>query len=342
MLETQKFKFETFIKPLLVGFGFMWCISVGAQVQNGLDLKSEIQPFAIQSNKEFGIDIGRVEEILAQARIDEGVLASIQRPAESLLWKDYRKIFMTQSRIAKGAEFWKQHAAILKAAESKFGVPQEIIVAIIGVETLYGKHKGKIRVLDALATLGFRYPKRGKFFLSELKHFFQLVESEHLDPLLIKGSYAGAMGIPQFISSSYRNYAIDFDNDGVRDLLHSEADAIGSVASYLGRHGWRAGGVIADKVILKPGTDHETIQSQGLKPHTQLSKLKSAGVNVPSMYKEDLLAAMIVLQASEGQQFWLGYNNFYVITRYNHSHLYAMAVFQLAQAVKAHFLATGG
>jgi len=342
MLDALKLKFEIFFKSLLVGVGFFCSVCVGAQIQNELDLKTEIQPFALQANKEFGIDIHRIEKILSEARVDDGVLASIQRPAESLFWRDYRKIFMTQSRIEKGVEFWKQHAAILKSAERKFGVPQEIIVAIIGVETLYGKHKGKIRVLDALATLGFRYPKRGDFFLSELKHFLQLVESEHLDPLTIKGSYAGAMGIPQFISSSYRNYAIDFDNDGVRDLVHSEADAIGSVASYLGRHGWRPGGVIADKVTLKSGTDYETIQLQGLIPHTQLSKLKNAGVNVPSMYKKDLLAALIVLHASDGQQYWLGYKNFYVITRYNHSHLYAMAVFQLAQAVKAHFLATGG
>ncbi len=326
---------------LLVCFGWLVTACTGAQIHNGFDLESEIRPFAVETGNRFDISTDRVVEILTRARIDDRALKLIRRPAEAMLWRDYRKIFLTPSRIEGGVGFWRQHADDLQAAEEKFGVAQEIIVAIIGVETLYGTRKGKIRVLDALATLGFRYPKRGRFFRSELQHYLMLVDSEKLDPLVLRGSYAGAMGIPQFISSSYRHYAVDFNNDQVRDLMNSESDAIGSVGNYLARHGWQAGMAITEAVMLNPGTNHQRLQDRGLKPHTRVSEMQSMGVKSKIQHQHDPLSALIVLQGNNGREFWLGFKNFYVITRYNHSPLYAMAVHQLAMEIKAKYRMAG-
>jgi len=314
--------------------GLLATANAGAQLQNRLDPLTEIRPFAAATSKRFAIAADTITGILVKARIDQQVLKAISKPAEAMLWRRYRKIFMTRSRIDRGAVFWHQQLANLDAAEKQYGVPAEYIVAIIGVETLYGSRKGKYRVLDALATLGFRYPKRGHFFRSELQHYLLLAKSEKLDPLQLKGSYAGAMGIPQFIPSSYRHYAVDFDHDRVRDLIHSEADAIGSVANYLARHGWRAGGPVAEAAVLGPGAAPRKLQARGVKPHTKVTELRRLGVSSTQPHTRDPRAALIVLQGDRGTEYWLGFNNFYVITRYNHSPLYAMAVHQLAMAIK--------
>ncbi|MCB1744991.1 MAG: lytic murein transglycosylase B [Gammaproteobacteria bacterium] len=316
--------------------GLMW-MSVGssADAADGFDADAEIRPFAVRMQTEHGMNPAEVERILGQAQVSTRVLDAMSRPAEArLTWAQYRKIFIQPARIDGGVKFWNEHVALLDRAQKDFGVPQSVIVAIIGVETLYGRRKGDIKVLDALATLAFRFPRRAEFFGRELAQYLLMTREERLDPLTQTGSYAGAMGIPQFIPSSYRHYAVDFDDDGVRDLLRSEADAIGSVASYLARHGWEKGGVVTvpaevDESRVKPIVD------KGLKPHTAVAELRKAGVRSRVGLPADAPAALIELEGDAGREFWLGMNNFYVITRYNRSPLYAMAVHQLAEAIAA-------
>jgi membrane-bound lytic murein transglycosylase B len=256
-------------------------------------------------------------------------------------WYQYRPIFLTESRIAKGAEFWRAHAETLDRASRKYGVSPEIIVAIIGVETLYGTRKGKHLVLDSLATLAFRYPKRGKFFRSELEEFLVLAQQESFDTPRVKGSYAGAMGIPQFISSSYRRYAVDFDENGVRDLLNSETDAIGSVANYLNVHGWQRDGAVALPASVS-GDEYKALVKKGMKPHTPVSDMDDFGVVVLYAGENDSPGALIELTNKSDIEHWVGLQNFYAITRYNHSSLYAMAVFQLAREIRKRYRGVEG
>ena len=215
------------------------------------------------------------------------------------------------------------------------------MVAIIGVETFYGSRAGSLRVLDALATLAFRYPRRSSFFSSELEHFLLLVQEEGLDPLSVKGSYAGAMGIPQFISSSYRNYAIDFDGDARRDLIASVGDAIGSVARYLERHGWRRDEAVVFPASVAPDALPGLLEA-GMKPHTALAELDGVRVRGEWSAFAERPAALIELEGAEGVEHWVVLDNFYAITRYNHSKLYAMAVHQLAEWILRDFEGENG
>jgi membrane-bound lytic murein transglycosylase B len=245
-----------------------------------------------------------------------------------LTWREYRPIFVTSKRIGRGNDFLRLHHEILQRAEKEYGVPAEIITAIIGVETYYGRLSGKTQVFDSLVTLGFDYPPRSRFFLSELEQFLLLTREEDIDVSVVRGSYAGAMGMPQFISSSYRQYAVDFDGDGKRDLWNSTADVIGSVANYFKVHGWKSGGQVVVPARVK-GQIEETRNK--LKPHTSISDLAAQGV-VPEVAVDDSAkATVITLKGKRGKEYWLGLDNFYVITRYNHSALYAMAVYQLSQ-----------
>lgn len=227
----------------------------------------------------------------------------------------------------------KQHHETLKRAEDEFGIPAEIITAIIGVETYYGRQSGKTQVFDSLVTLGFDYPPRSRFFLSELEQFLLLSREENVGVSDIRGSYAGAMGMPQFISSSYRHYAVDFDGDGKRDLWNNTEDVIGSVANYFKVHGWKAGGQVVVPARVN-GQIEETRNK--LKPHTSISDLAGNGVFPKTAVDDDAKATVISLKGKRGKEYWLGLDNFYVITRYNHSALYAMAVYQLSQEFDAY------
>ena len=297
-----------------------------------LDRTAEIEPFVARMAENHGVPASQTRALLTDARVLDSVLEAVQRPAERKPWYQYRKIFITEKRIARGAEFWRERANSLARAAERFGVPPEIIVAIIGVESFYGVHRGRIRVLDALATLGFRYPKRSAFFLSELEAFVLLANEERLDARHIKGSYAGAMGIAQFISSSYRNYAIDFDGDGSRDLMQSPEDAIGSIANYLSMHGWLPGAAIAVRSEVE-GDAFRTVVEQGIKPHASLASIRAKGVSFATYAAEEEEGALLEFETKTGHEYWVGLTNFYVITRYNHSRLYALAVFQLAQRI---------
>jgi len=280
-----------------------------------------------------GFSKQQLNEWFASATKKQSILDAISRPAEkTLTWKEYRKIFVTDSRIDKGIDFWQTHQETLAKAEQDFGVPAEVIVAIIGVETRYGKHKGRYRVIDALSTLAFDYPKRSAFFRKELREFLLLSREQKLDPLEPVGSYAGAMGYGQFIPSSYRAYAIDYDGDEFVDIWNNPVDAIGSVANYFKRHGWRSGEDVTVRTRASRGHD-VSILNQSLKPSLTLKVLGESGFSVDDTLAGDRTATVMRLEGRWGSEYWLGLHNFYVITRYNHSRLYAMAVWQLSQEI---------
>lgn len=272
-------------------------------------------------------------QLLQSAVIKNDILKRISSPSEGLAWHKYRKIFLTQTRIDGGVKFWHENAQALVAVSQQTGVAPEMIVAIIGVETGYGKNMGNHRVLDALATLAFAYPPRSPFFTGELEQFLLLCREENKDPSEPLGSYAGAMGYPQFMPSSFRALAKDFEHDGKRDIWQNPRDAIASVGYYFQQNGWLQGQDIAAKATAS-GTQYKTFLSKDLKPNATVGQLTNAGVhtleNVPATTK----AKLVALEQLEGDELWLGFHNFYVITRYNHSPLYAMAAYQLSQEIK--------
>ncbi|WP_275575146.1 lytic murein transglycosylase B [Methylocucumis oryzae] len=233
-----------------------------------------------------------------------------------------------------GVKFWREHEAVLAAVEQHYRVPAEIIVAIIGVETQYGRFTGKYSVLDALATLAFDYPKRSEFFQSELEHYLLLCQVEHKNPTELTGSYAGAMGIPQFMPSSFSHYAKDYEHDGQRDIWRNPADAIASVANYFAQYGWQPGQGIAYPVFA-PDNRYKKLLTDNLKPDLRLSGLESLDLKISVPLAPDTKVKLIALSLEQGDELWLGLDNFYCLTRYNHSALYAMAVYQLSQRLLA-------
>lgn len=279
-------------------------------------------------------DRERLTGLLAGARHRQDIIDAMSRPSEAKPWYQYRRLFVTEDRIAGGLDFWNANQALLARVERELGVPAEIVVAIIGVETRYGANTGRYRVLDALTTLGFGYPRRSDFFRGELEQFLLLSREEQIDPASAKGSYAGAMGKPQFIPSSYRRYAIDFDRDGRRDLWNSTPDTVGSVANYFVSHGWKPGERVATRL---PGdtVSHQAFVDAGVKPSIPLKTLTAAGIGGTIDLPPESLVSLIKLEAKGGDEYWLGSQNFYVITRYNRSNLYAMAVYQLSQEIRA-------
>ncbi len=297
--------------------------------------RDEYKAFSAKMVSEHGFKPAALNKLFAGVVPQQKIIDAMTRPAEGLPWYKYRPIFMKQPRIDGGVKFWKKHEALLNAVEAKYGVPPEIIVGIIGVETRYGGFIGKHRVIDAIATLGFDYPKRSAFFTSELEHFLLLANEEGFDPTVPVGSYAGAMGLPQFISSSYRNYAVDFNGNGKRDLYNEHADIIGSVANYFVKHGWETGQPVARPARVSAKAAKLAHDDDRLPPHT-IQKLATAGTTYDGdKLPNDLPADLLRLEIKDGFEHWLLLKNFYVITRYNHSPLYAMAVFQLAEAIKS-------
>ena len=258
----------------------------------------------------------------------------LNRPAEKALeWYQYRGIFVKEKRIVEGVKFWKKHESLLAEVSRRSGVPAEIIVAIIGVETFYGIYRGKDPVFDSLVTIAFDYPRRAKFFLGELEQFLLLVKEQKLDARKLKGSYAGAMGMPQFISSSYRHYAVDGDGDGRIDLFDNIADITSSVANYFVRHGWRTGETVARPLIAVEGNTVSSLEV-GIKPRYKWAEVKKHGFTSRFTIDDDSALALVRLQQENHAEYWAGFHNFYVISRYNHSELYAMAAYQLSVLIK--------
>jgi membrane-bound lytic murein transglycosylase B len=296
------------------------------------ETEQAVQQF-IQQLEQRGVAASYSQSILAQAQVKPSILRAINRPSEAKPWHEYRKIFLTDQRIQDGVAFWHNHPTSLAKAEQTYGVPAEIIVAIIGVETAYGKVTGNYRTADALYTLAFFYPKRADFFQQELAEFILLTQEQNLPPLALKGSYAGAMGLGQFMPSSYRQYAVDFDGDGTKRLWQVD-DSIGSVAHYLNQYGWQRGQDIVYPIQLNDN-EIKLLETLGDKPEKTLAELTAMGIAIPRTWPPHYRASLIGLQQADHNEYYLGFDNFYVITRYNHSHRYAMAVYQLAQAIKA-------
>lgn len=296
--------------------------------------RDDVRLYVADIAKEHQLDPYRLANLFAAIKPQQSILDAVSKPAEqALTWAQYRPIFIKQKRVEKGRAFMQEHAEDLARAQATFGVPANIIAAIIGVETYYGKVTGKHGVLESLSTLAFDYPPRAKFFKAELTEFLILSQVENWDALKVKGSYAGAMGWPQFISSSYREYAIDFDQDGATDLFNSVPDAIGSVANYLKRHGWKANGPIAEPLTLttENKTATKALVRKSLKPVISPKTLLNLGYDVNA----GAPVSVLVLDGKAGEEAWVGYTNFYAITRYNHSSMYALAVYQLSEQLVA-------
>ncbi|GAB4421546.1 MAG: lytic murein transglycosylase B [Sideroxydans sp.] len=272
-----------------------------------------------------------LELVFRRAEHRPDVIEAITRPATLKPWLEYRANFVNEERIVNGRKFMRQHAAVLRRAERQFGVPAEYIAAILGVETLYGKSTGGYRALDALTTLAFDYPPRAAFFLTELEQFLLLAREQDFNLLSVNSSYAGALGIPQFMPSNYRKYALDYNGNGKVDILHEPADAIGSVANYFKHYGWRSG----EPVALPARVD----DPQRLGSLTAVRPMRAWQVDagaIPQQGRADFLppAWMLDLTGEAGKEYWFVFENFDVIMRYNISSFYAMTVHQLAQELK--------
>jgi len=302
--------------------------------------RPEVRAFIQQMVKRHAFDAQELQELFSRAKREQAVLDAI-RPTPSdadQSWELYRSIFVNRKRIRAGLEFWGRYGDVLARAHRTYGVPEEYIVAIIGVETFYGRHTGRWRVVDALATLAFDYPPRARFFRGELANYLLYARDAGIDVFSVRGSYAGAIGIPQFMPGSYLRYAVDFDGDGVTDLSGSAADAIGSVANYLKQHGWKSGEAVLYDVRIN-GSGFRSFLDGGLRPKHPLAELAKAGIvpQGPAGHPGgDTRAVLVELDTPDApSEFRLGLHNFYVITRYNNSSFYASAVAGLAQVLRA-------
>ena len=296
------------------------------------ELKPEVEEWVLRMEREHQFDADELRDMLARFKPNERIIKAINAPATSKPWHFFNNLYVTTSRIDGGVKFWNEHAALLERARVKYGVPEEVITAIIGIESSYGKRTGSFQVADALYTLGFEVPRRSKFFQGQFEHFMLLTRENDFDPLAINGSFAGAMGIPQFIPSSYRDYAIDFDKDGRTDLWGSVADAVGSVANYLSRFGWNDGELVVARAKLSADAA-DNLESLGVKPSVTIKQFRNRGVETDGNLADDTKGGFFVLEDKNGLEYWISLNNFYVITRYNRSKNYAMAVHQLSQKI---------
>ncbi len=295
--------------------------------------RPDVEAFIASMVKEHDYDREVLRDILGEAQRKESILEAISKPAEKTLsWAEYRPIFLTRERVNAGARFWRENREALEDIESRTGVPIEIMVGIIGVETYYGRITGGHRVLDALATLAFYYPPRSKFFRSELEHFLLLIREEGMEATDAFGSYAGAMGRPQFMPSSYRAYAVDSTGDGKRDIWHNWKDVAGSIANYFNAHGWRTGQEVTAQATIGSKWSGP-FPKNVLKAQETVESLSQQGVMFTTGLPGDAASQLLTLEGPDGNEHWVGFHNFFVITRYNRSVMYALAVHQLGQEI---------
>jgi membrane-bound lytic murein transglycosylase B len=296
-----------------------------------------VRAFVQEMVQKHGFVERELDFIFTRARRLDVALKAVATPASARAWAEYRGNFVNERQIGAGIEFWRQHQSVLARATQEYGVPEEIIVAIIGIETFYGRHTGRWRVIDALTTLAFDYPPRAPFFRGELENYLLISRDRGNDIFDVRGSWAGAIGIPQFMPGSYRKFAVDFDGDGRIDLSGTPADAIGSVANFLKQHGWRPGELIFLDAEVKgeafrPYADGEVL------PRNTLEELAKAGVTARGDASPGAKAALVELETpGRASEYRLGFDNFYVITRYNRSSFYASAVSDLAAALRARY-----
>jgi membrane-bound lytic murein transglycosylase B len=296
--------------------------------------RADVNQFVERMAKQSDYSEQELVDLFSGVKKQAHLFELLNKPAEKeLQWHQYRHIFITDKRIEQGAEFWREHETLLGEVSLKTGVPAEIIIAIIGVETFYGTYRGKDPVFDSLVTLAFDYPRRSKFFSRELEQLLLLAKEQNLDPKSLVGSYAGAMGMPQFIASSYRSYAVDFDGDGQANLFDSIPDIFASVANYFVKHGWRVNEPVAGPLTALENNSIDQI-NPGVKPEYKWSDLAQNGLHSKTELDPDTAVALVKLEQKKMPEYWVGLQNFYVITRYNHSELYAMAVYQLSLLIK--------
>jgi len=295
----------------------------------------EVRSFIDEMVTEHGFEREALTAVLADAEIKQNIIDAISKPAEkTFTWAEYRKIFITPERIAAGVAFWREHCGMLAQVAAETGVPEEILIGIIGVETYFGRITGKYRVLDALSTLAFSYPPRAEFFRKELAQFLLLVREEDMLAGDATGSYAGAMGRPQFMPSSFRAYAVDSTDDGRRDIWNDWTDVAGSIANYFNAHGWQTGADVVAQATL--GSDWQgaiRVPANTLTPQSTVAALSRDGVVFATGQPADSDAAVLAFAGAEGPEYWVGFDNFFVITRYNRSSMYALVVYQLGQEV---------
>jgi membrane-bound lytic murein transglycosylase B len=323
--------FQTLTLATLVMLLVLPAAPAASSPQGDYLAKPAVRHFIDRMVEKHGFNRAKLKALFAGARHRQSIIDSMEKPAESLPWWRYRAIFLTKKRIIGGIAFWGAHAEALERAKEKYGVPPAIVTAIIGVESYYGANKGNTRVIDALATLGFDYPPRARFFKHELAQFLLLSRDEHFDPAAVAGSYAGAMGAPQFIASTYRHYAVDFDGDGKSNLWNDWPDIIGSIANYLAKNGWRRGAGVAVKAHLSKGSNADAITPM---KSTTAGALRQAGFAFKRGIGSDIHVKLVKLDRRNDSRYFVALNNFSAILAYNHSPLYAMAVWQLANAIK--------
>lgn len=312
-----------------------------AQADTAFTQRTDVQHFINEMVKEHQFNKKELTEVMNKVQLQPQIIVSMEKPYEKKNWDVYKQLFLTQTRVQGGIEFWKANKATLEQAEREYGVPANVIVAIIGVETLYGKNQGNYRVIDALSTLAFNYPKRSEFFTKELREYLLLCREHQVTPTQYLGSYAGAMGKPQFMPSSYRYYAADFSGSPKKDLMNDDKAVIASVANYFHKHGWKMNQGVAQpaKVI---GSGYKRINTTYKTAAYRASQLESAGVRpLTASSNRPARVGLIELTTQEGQEYWLAYPNFYVITRYNSSPQYALAVYLLSQQLRTQWAASG-
>ena len=302
--------------------------------------EDSVEVFIDEMATKHGFDRRELARVFGRVRSSARIVELMDRQTKRKPWQDYRALFVNREKITHGFRFWRNNAVKLAEAREKYGVPEEVIIAVIGVETHYGRNTGRFRVLEALTTLAFDYPKRSKMFRLELEHYLLLAREETMALATPRGSYAGAMGIAQFMPGSYRRYAIDFDGDGKRDLFENTSDAIGSVANYLTAHGWQRGEPVAIPANVESSAE-TSFEASKLSTRVSLEELQNRGVTVSGAFPGRKEAIPLALQNREGAEYWLGFDNFYVITRYNNSVYYAMAVYQLSRELRKRHDAQG-
>lgn len=301
---------------------------------NALVNRGEVQHFIRYMVKVHHFNAKQLTELFRNVTLQPQIIESMNKPYEKKNWDVYKQLFLTQQRVDGGVQFWQDNQQLLAQAEKQYGVPAHVIVAILGVETLYGKNQGNYRVIDALSTLAFNYPKRATFFSKELAEFLLLCREHKVSPLQYMGSYAGAMGKPQFMPSSYRYYAVNFSGNGKKDLMNDNEAVIASIANYFHKHGWHGDQTVAQPAIVN-GDAYKSINTSNKNAEYHFNQLKLAGVKIASsLVKPETKVGLIELTTERGSEFWLTYPNFYVITRYNTSPQYALAVYLLSIQIK--------
>lgn len=321
-----------FARASAIAAACLLTVTSGVYAQDAGQAQAE---FIVRMAASHGFERDSLEALFAEIEINDRVLTAISRPAERVLaWHEYQDIFLTEERIASGVEFWAENVGRIEAVSEIYGVPAQMIVAILGIETWFGTRMGSYRVLESLSTLAFAYPPRSRFFSNELEAFLLLARDEQLDPLGVLGSYAGAMGAGQFIPTSFRAYAVDGDSDGRRDLWANWEDVLGSVANYFKVHGWRADELVVSRATRAP--DAAAIApANSMDLNETVASLKERGYEFSTALPESTPVTVLGLEGRDGTEYWVGYHNFRVITRYNRSVMYALVAQQLGEAIAA-------